>query len=95
MYAYLLRSRLAFSEVEPSSLVESSIGEVDEGALLGSSGAIINTEGALVPPPVPERSTAANRYSYRTAIYSGGGGSGRNLLNGGHQDYDAAGGNIG
>ncbi|XP_072759646.1 PH and SEC7 domain-containing protein isoform X2 [Anoplolepis gracilipes] len=104
-YAYLLRSRLAFNEVEPSSLVESSIGEVDEGALLGSSGAIINAEGALVPPPVPERSTAANRYSYRTAIYSGGGGGGgggggagaggRNLLNGGHQDYNAASGNIG
>lgn len=69
---------------------------MDEGALLGSSGAIINAEGALVPPPVPERSTAANRYSYRTAIYSGGGGSGnRNLLNGGHQDYNAASGNIG
>lgn len=83
--------------------MESSIGEVDEGALLGSSGAIINAEGALVPPPVPERSTAANRYSYRTAIYSGGGGGGgggagaggRNLLNGGHQDYNAASGNIG
>lgn len=71
---------------------------MDEGALLGSSGAIINAEGALVPPPVPERSTAANRYSYRTAIYSGSGGGGggsRNLLNGGHQDYNAASGNIG
>ncbi|XP_011331529.1 PH and SEC7 domain-containing protein 1 isoform X2 [Ooceraea biroi] len=91
-YAYLLRSRLAFSEVEPSSLVESSIGEVDEGAPTGP-GALVNAEGALVPPPVPERPAAANRYSYRAAIYSGGGRL--NLLNGGHQDYNAASGDIG
>ncbi|XP_015606332.1 PH and SEC7 domain-containing protein 2 isoform X2 [Cephus cinctus] len=71
-YAYLLRSRLAFTEVEPS-LVESSIGEVDEGG-----GALLNPEVALVPPPVPDR-PATNRYSYRAAIYN------RNLLNG--QDY--------
>ncbi|KAI4497784.1 hypothetical protein M0802_007110 [Mischocyttarus mexicanus] len=71
-YAYLLRSRLAFTEVEPS-LVESSIGEVDEG-----SGALLNADVALVPPPVPDR-PAINRYSYRAAIYN------RNLLNG--QDY--------
>lgn len=90
-YAYLLRSRLAFNEVEPSSLVESSIGEVDEGVPIGLSGSLGNAEGALIPPPVPERPTAANRYSYRTAIY----GSGRNLLNGGHQDYNATGGDIG
>ncbi|KZC14997.1 PH and SEC7 domain-containing protein 3 [Dufourea novaeangliae] len=76
-YAYLLRSRLAFTEVEPS-LVESSIGEVDEG-----SGALLNSDVALVPPPVPDR-PAINRYSYRAAIYN------RNLLNG--QDY---GGDIG
>lgn len=76
-YAYLLRSRLAFAEVEPS-LVESSIGEVDEG-----SGALLNSDVALVPPPVPDR-PAINRYSYRAAIYN------RNLLNG--QDY---GGDIG
>ncbi|XP_033343757.1 PH and SEC7 domain-containing protein 2 isoform X9 [Bombus vosnesenskii] len=76
-YAYLLRSRLAFTEVEPS-LVESSIGEVDEG-----SGALLNSEVALIPPPVPDR-PAINRYSYRAAIYN------RNLLNG--QDY---GGDIG
>ncbi|XP_076677683.1 exchange factor for Arf 6 isoform X7 [Andrena cerasifolii] len=76
-YAYLLRSRLAFAEVEPP-LVESSIGEVDEG-----SGALLNSDVALVPPPVPDR-PAINRYSYRAAIYN------RNLLNG--QDY---GGDIG
>ncbi|XP_076394724.1 exchange factor for Arf 6 isoform X2 [Megachile rotundata] len=76
-YAYLLRSRLAFTEVEPS-LVESCIGEVDEG-----SGAMLNSDVALVPPPVPDR-PAINRYSYRAAIYN------RNLLNG--QDY---GGDIG
>jgi len=74
-----------------SSLVESSIGEVDEGTPLGPTGTIGNTEGALVPPPVPERPTATNRYSYRTAIYS----SGRNLLNGGNQDYNAASGDVG
>ncbi|KAK0098521.1 hypothetical protein PV326_007384 [Microctonus aethiopoides] len=71
-YSYLLRSRLVFTEVEPS-LVESSIGEVDEG--LGPS---LNAEVGLVPPPVPDR-PATNRYSYRAAIYN------RNLLNG--QDY--------
>ncbi|XP_076241756.1 exchange factor for Arf 6 isoform X2 [Calliopsis andreniformis] len=76
-YSYLLRSRLAFTEAEPS-LVESSIGEVDEG-----SGALLNSDVALVPPPVPDR-PAINRYSYRAAIYN------RNLLNG--QDY---GGDIG
>ncbi|XP_046740629.1 PH and SEC7 domain-containing protein isoform X6 [Diprion similis] len=48
-YAYLLRSRLAFTDVEPS-LVESSIGEVDEG-----TGNLANTDIALVPPPVPDR----------------------------------------
>ncbi|KAK2588283.1 hypothetical protein KPH14_004304 [Odynerus spinipes] len=53
-YAYLLRSRLAFTEIEPS-LVESSIGEVDEG-----SGALLNADVALVPPPVPDR-PAINR----------------------------------
>ena len=71
-YAYLLRSRLAYTEIEPS-LAESSIGEVDEG-----SGAFMNIDVALVPPPVPDR-PATNRYSYRAAIYN------RNLLNG--QDY--------
>lgn len=76
-YAYLLRSRLAFTEVEPS-LVKSSIGEVDEGI-----GALLNSDVALIPPPVPDR-PAINRYSYRAAIYN------RNLLNG--QDY---GGDIG
>ncbi|CAD1475438.1 unnamed protein product, partial [Heterotrigona itama] len=71
-YAYLLRSRLAFTEVE-ASLVKSSIGEVDEGI-----GALLNSDVALIPPPVPDR-PAINRYSYRAAIYN------RNLLNG--QDY--------
>ncbi|XP_043479328.1 PH and SEC7 domain-containing protein isoform X1 [Leptopilina heterotoma] len=71
-YAYLLRSRLVFAEVEPP-LVESSIGEVDE-----VSGAPLNSDVALVPPPVPDR-PATNRYSYRAAIYN------KNLLNG--QDF--------
>lgn len=71
-YAYLLRSRLVFAEVEPP-LVESSIGEVDE-----VSGAPLHSDVALVPPPVPDR-PATNRYSYRAAIYN------RNLLNG--QDF--------
>ncbi|XP_074094619.1 exchange factor for Arf 6 isoform X3 [Cotesia typhae] len=77
-YSYLLRSRLAFTEVE-SSLVESSIGEVDEGI----GGGMLNPEAGVIPPPVPDR-PATNRYSYRAAIYN------RNLLNG--QDY---GGDIG
>lgn len=72
-YAYLLRSRLAYSEVEPS-LAESSIGELDESG----GGSPIGVDLALVPPPLPDR-PATNRYSYRAAIYN------RNLLNG--QEY--------
>lgn len=74
-YAYLLRSRLAFTDVEPS-LVESSIGEVDEG-----SGNLANADVALVPPPVPDR-LPTNRYSYRAAIYN------RNILNGQDSEED-------
>uniref|UniRef100_A0A6V7HWJ9 Uncharacterized protein n=1 Tax=Bracon brevicornis TaxID=1563983 RepID=A0A6V7HWJ9_9HYME len=70
-YAYLLRSRLAYTEVEPS-LPESSLGEVDE-----SSGVLLNTDVGLVQQSATNRQT--NRYSYRAAIYN------RNLLNG--QDY--------
>ncbi|XP_014203854.2 uncharacterized protein LOC106636094 [Copidosoma floridanum] len=54
-YAYLLRSRLAYTEMEPS-LAESCIGEVDEG-----SSAFVNADVALVPPPVPERTTNSSR----------------------------------
>lgn len=75
-----------------SSLAENSIGEVDEGMPLGPTGAIGNAEGALVPPPVPERPATTIRYSYRIAIYSG---SDRNLLNGGNQDCNAAGDDVG
>lgn len=90
-YAYLLRSRLSFGEVESSSLAVSSIGEVDEtgglgGPLVnvaatemgGGGGGVGGIGGSLMPPPVPERLNA-NRYSYRAAIYS------RNLLNGQQQ----------
>lgn len=81
LYTYLLRSRLALTEVEPS-LAESSIGEVDET----STGLItINSDinSGIVAPPVPDR-PASNRYSYRAAIYN------RNLLNG--QDFGGGGG---
>lgn len=79
--------------MEPSSLAESSIGEVDETGGLGGPlanmtatemgggggiGGVGSISGSLVPPPVPERLNA-NRYSYRAAIYS------RNLLNGQQQ----------
>ena len=74
-----------------SSLVESSIGEVDEGTTLGPTGTVGNAEGALVPPPVPERPATTNRYSYRIAIHGGGG----RKLNGGNQDCNAAGGDVG
>ncbi|XP_011498083.1 PREDICTED: PH and SEC7 domain-containing protein 2 isoform X2 [Ceratosolen solmsi marchali] len=59
-YAYLLRSRLAYSEIEPS-LAESSIGEVDE-----SNSAFMNIDMALVPPPVPDR-PATNRVDLATS----------------------------
>lgn len=58
------------------SLVENSIGEVDEAT---GSNMVTLMDGVmgLVPPPIPERpSPGINRYSYRQAIYS------RNLLNG-------------
>lgn len=56
------------------SLVENSIGEVEEASgvtfLEGNC-------GSIVPPPVPDRrSPPTNRYSYRQAIYN------RNMLNG-------------
>ncbi|XP_067010957.2 PH and SEC7 domain-containing protein isoform X4 [Anabrus simplex] len=58
-YAYLLRSRMSqYPELEPS-LVETCIGEVDEGA-----GAVALMEptsgegGGIVPPPVPDRRTS-------------------------------------
>lgn len=71
----MLRSRLnQYSEVEVS-LVENSIGEVDEAsgvALLEGP-----SVGGIVPPPIPDRrSPVTNRYSYRQAIYS------RTMLNG-------------
>ncbi|KAH0548477.1 hypothetical protein KQX54_001501 [Cotesia glomerata] len=49
-YSYFLRSQLVFTEVEPS-LVESSIGEVDEG--VGSG--MLNPEAGMIPPPMPDR----------------------------------------
>lgn len=58
------------------SLVENSIGEVDEAS---GSNTFTIMEGAMgiVPPPIPDRpSPGINRYSYRQAIYS------RNMLNG-------------
>lgn len=56
------------------SLVENSIGEVDEATgvtfMEGNS-------GSIVAPPIPDRrSPPTNRYSYRQAIYN------RNMLNG-------------
>lgn len=59
------------------SLVENSIGEVDEAS--GSSNMVTLMDAAMgiVPPPIPDRpSPGINRYSYRQAIYS------RNMLNG-------------
>lgn len=58
------------------SLVENSIGEVDEAS---GSNMVTLMDGAMgiVPPPIPDRpSPGTNRYSYRQAIYS------RNILNG-------------
>lgn len=58
------------------SLVENSIGEVDEATGSNMVTLMDNAMG-LVPPPIPDRpSPGINRYSYRQAIYS------RNLLNG-------------
>jgi hypothetical protein len=69
-YAYLLRSKMAqYPELEPS-LVETSIGEVDERG---------ECESGIVPPPIPDRplprATPTNRYSYRAAIYNSGRGN--------------------
>ncbi|XP_034937537.1 PH and SEC7 domain-containing protein isoform X2 [Chelonus insularis] len=71
-YSYLLRSRLAFIEVEPS-LADNSIGEVDE---------IINSElsnSEVESPLFSSDRSKTNRYSYRAAIYK------NDLING--QDY--------
>lgn len=85
-YAYMLRSRMSQYPELGISLVENSIGEVDEatGVTLMDS----NPSIGIVPPPIPDRpllpavavpnatTTTTNRYSYRQAIYN------RNMLNG-------------
>lgn len=74
----MLRSKMSQYPELGISLVENSIGEVDEAS--GSSSSTVTLmDGAMgiVPPPIPERpSPTINRYSYRQAIYS------RNMLNG-------------
>lgn len=55
------------------SLVENSIGEVDEAAGVTA----LESGVGIIPPPIPDRpSPPTNRYSYRQAIYN------RNMLNG-------------
>ncbi|GLG96716.1 Spectrin beta chain [Gryllus bimaculatus] len=78
-YAYLLRSRISqYPELEPS-LVETCIGEVDEGGAVALMEPMAGGGGGIIPPPVPDRRTSptTNRYSYRAAIYSGSAGSNR------------------
>ncbi|XP_063907205.1 PH and SEC7 domain-containing protein-like isoform X5 [Zophobas morio] len=74
-YSYILRSRMSqYTEQHTVSLVENSIGEVDE-----ATGVTLmdGPSGGIVPPPIPDRpSPPTNRYSYRQAIYN------RNMLNG-------------
>lgn len=55
------------------SLAENSIGEVDEASGVTF---IEGNCGSIIPPPIPERKSPVNRYSYRQAIYN------RNMLNG-------------
>jgi hypothetical protein len=61
-----------YPELEPS-LVETSIGELDERSEAAEG-------GSIVPPPIPERpsvrASPTNRYSYRAAIYNSRGGGG-------------------
>lgn len=72
-YAYMLRSGMSQYPEMGISLVENSIGEMDEATGV----TLIDGATGLVPPPIPERpSPTVNRYSYRQAIYN------RNLLNG-------------
>ncbi|KYB24851.1 PH and SEC7 domain-containing protein 3-like Protein [Tribolium castaneum] len=53
-YSYILRSRIGqYVEPHPVSLVENSIGEVDEAAAAG--GPMDVTGGVVVPPPIPDR----------------------------------------
>jgi hypothetical protein len=88
-YAYLLRSRITqYPELE-ATLVETCIGEVDEGGtvtLREAAGVVGGDGGGIISPAVPDRraSPTTNRYSYRAAIYSGtAGGTGMNRDNGG------------
>ncbi|XP_069680637.1 PH and SEC7 domain-containing protein isoform X3 [Periplaneta americana] len=60
-YAYLLRSRISqYPELEPS-LVETCIGEVDEGGTVtlmeaAAAAAVVGGDGGgIIPPPVPDR----------------------------------------
>jgi len=87
---YLLRSRISqYPELE-SSLVETCIGEVDEGGAVSlmeaaAAAAVVGGDGGGISS-VPDRraSPTTNRYSYRAAIYSGtAGGAVMNRDNGG------------
>lgn len=58
------------------SLMENSIGEIDESSGSNMVTLMDSTMG-IIPPPIPDRpSPAINRYSYRQAIYR------PNILNG-------------
>jgi hypothetical protein len=84
-----LRSRISQYPELDSSLVDTCIGEVDEGGnvtLMEAAAVVGGDGGGIIPPPVPDRraSPTTNRYSYRAAIYSGtAGGAGMNRDNGG------------
>ncbi|XP_008198766.1 PH and SEC7 domain-containing protein isoform X1 [Tribolium castaneum] len=67
-YSYILRSRIGqYVEPHPVSLVENSIGEVDEAAAAG--GPMDVTGGVVVPPPIPDRpAPSTNRCSFSVHI---------------------------
>nr|XP_023022688.1 PH and SEC7 domain-containing protein 4 [Leptinotarsa decemlineata] len=73
-YSLMLRSKMPHYPEPTVSLVENSIGEVDEAT--GGVTLMDNVAG-IVPPPIPDRpSPTVNRYSYRQAIYN------QNMLSG-------------
>jgi PH/SEC7 domain-containing protein len=70
-YSYMLRSRMAQYTEHVVSLVENSIGEVDE-----ATGVTLmdGPSGGIVPPPIPDRPSPPTNRSFLYCCCGGGDG---------------------
>lgn len=75
-YVYVLKTQFPQYTDSGITVLENSIGEIEDDEASGVS-YLENVVGPLIPPPIPDRrSPPTNRYSYRQAIYN------RDMLNG-------------